>query len=566
MQSEDVYWKIDKENQFRPQIDLFSFYTVSQATFIGKLFGMLVNFAKSYEDEPLKVQSFSPQQKGLYFWWMFDGEVGNGGIGQYYYNKGSKYVPSLIKGLKALGEDEVAQLIEKYHATYSDSTKTKGTARQRGMWGSDFSLRSFDNIYYREMRPTLLNRIEKFIRKHPEHFCVDAEGNPIDGSFTGKFKLYREDGAVRWDIDILNGVPHGKSTAYSNLGKVSRIEYYEDGKKSGAVSSYQNDGSPLNLKERDSNTGIFTTRSFYKNGKRKAHYSEISRGYFTGRYQTWYENGQVEKSGRYAQEEQNEQKRIKSPRHFKVGEWKEFYENGNPRLESDTKDGVHLLLNYWDEGGNQLLKNGTGFCISENRVGSSVFVREGHYKSFKPHGVMKRYRRGILLNTTEYVEGVRHGENLQYYDTGELHWKWIYNNGKVVSRETFKRDPKFKSVKVDLVARYTINPFEDETIPIPTGEVSMINKEQVLKARRSWFPMEFRRSGKTTLTHSFVVKVDAKGVPESSNFVTGGIGGDLNYGASLSKKLRFQPFIQKGEAVPCNYFVDVTYTRLTKNN
>lgn len=72
--------------------------------------------------------------------------------------------------------------------------------------------------------------------------------------------------------------------------------------------------------------------------------------------------------------------------HFKNGKHEghgiEYYQNGQPMDEWMYKDGEFFPLNYWDENGNQTLKDGTGYKIERGGVGGGnvdkVYLENGH--------------------------------------------------------------------------------------------------------------------------------------------------------------------------------------------
>jgi antitoxin component YwqK of YwqJK toxin-antitoxin module len=47
------------------------------------------------------------------------------------------------------------------------------------------------------------------------------------------------------------------------------------------------------------------------------------------------------------------------------GYWKEYYENGNIKEIGEYKNGEYFPVDFWDEGGVQLLKKGTGKKIEK---------------------------------------------------------------------------------------------------------------------------------------------------------------------------------------------------------
>ncbi|HTN08282.1 hypothetical protein [Agriterribacter sp.] len=71
-----------------------------------------------------------------------------------------------------------------------------------------------------------------------------------------------------------------------------------------------------------------------------------------GEWKMWHENGNL-----YL-----EQNKIHGR---SDGYWKEYYESGELKEIGEYKNGEYFPIDFWDEGGNQLLKNGTGTKIEK---------------------------------------------------------------------------------------------------------------------------------------------------------------------------------------------------------
>jgi antitoxin component YwqK of YwqJK toxin-antitoxin module len=90
---------------------------------------------------------------------------------------------------------------------------------------------------------------------------------------------------------------------------------------------------------------------YYENGRvfREIHFQN---GIENGEWKMWYENdelyiSQLKKSGKTD------------------GEWKEYYENGNIKEIGEYQNNEYFPIDFWDEFGNQLLRNGTGKKIEK---------------------------------------------------------------------------------------------------------------------------------------------------------------------------------------------------------
>ena len=85
---------------------------------------------------------------------------------------------------------------------------------------------------------------------------------------------------------------------------------------------------------------------YFENGKlyREIHFCNDVEN---GEWKMWHEKGKL-----YL-----EQMKINGE---SEGYWKEYYEDGSIKEIGEYKNGEYFPLDFWDEGGCQLLKNGTG--------------------------------------------------------------------------------------------------------------------------------------------------------------------------------------------------------------
>jgi len=121
-------------------------------------------------------------QKALYYWWYVDAQVNNGGFTQYYYNDYGKYTPTIIKALNHIGDDKMAELINRSYELYLKENKKIKNA-QFGSW-EEFSnlykeIKDFDDLSYEyfNLNNQTMKNIENYIRKNPNEICLDEEGN-----------------------------------------------------------------------------------------------------------------------------------------------------------------------------------------------------------------------------------------------------------------------------------------------------------------------------------------------------------------------------------------------------
>jgi antitoxin component YwqK of YwqJK toxin-antitoxin module len=111
---------------------------------------------------------------------------------------------------------------------------------------------------------------------------------------------------------------------------------------------------------------------------REIHYS---RGIENGIWKMWHENGNL-----YIEQNKLDGK--------SVGYWKEYYESGAIKEIGEYINNEYLPIDFWDEGGNQLLKNGTGKKIEKfGSLGLDVY--EHYYES-------GRLTKEVKISNAEY--------------------------------------------------------------------------------------------------------------------------------------------------------------------
>jgi len=190
----------------------------------------------------------------------------------------------------------------------------------------------------------------------------------------------------------------GKSVAYHENGKKSRMIEYKNGEINGSLESWfptgarEVSGRIMNKQK----TGLWT--AWFKNG------TKVREGVFKedkeeGEFTWWHENGQISKKGIY---------------HNGVsdGKWQWFYENGQIKqegvLRGEKNDGV---WKDWHENGQQKMigsfKNG---------------VKDGAWTWWDDKGVVtskRKYADGLLTggndNLDTYVEKMEHYKNQRDY-------------------------------------------------------------------------------------------------------------------------------------------------------
>lgn len=174
--SEDPYWEFDEQNHFKPVIPKQEFEVQSGFDFGWLILEPLSDMILKKDNEIERGRRLSYGQKALYYWWYIDAEVTNGGFVQFYYNDCERYVPTIVKGLEYINDNEMAELIRKADLLYQKRRRVFEKAKDEEGFGdrlydqlSDFF--ALDEQYYQMNKQTML-RMEEYIRQHPHEFCT----------------------------------------------------------------------------------------------------------------------------------------------------------------------------------------------------------------------------------------------------------------------------------------------------------------------------------------------------------------------------------------------------------
>ncbi len=179
--SENPYWKFDSYNHFRPRINTADYLQMTSFNFGWLILKPICEYIQFTKNEIDKGKHLSYAQKALYYWWYVDGQVLNGGFGQFYFNGFGKYVPTIIKGLKYIGDLEMVSIIEDAEKAYQKHKQFVENTPGKVMFTDedDVNLDKLGDLtleYFGFYRQTM-QKIETYFRAHPEEICLDENGN-----------------------------------------------------------------------------------------------------------------------------------------------------------------------------------------------------------------------------------------------------------------------------------------------------------------------------------------------------------------------------------------------------
>lgn len=150
-------------------------------------------------------------------------------------------------------------------------------------------------------------------------------------------------------------------------------------------------------------------KEYYDNGLLKAK-GLMKENLKQGKWMFYFESGEIQMEINYKNDiQEGEFKRWYTNGHLAIesfyvggsndGYWKEYYENGSIKEIGEYKSGEYIPIDFWDEGGVQLLKNGTGkkiekfgyleLDIFEHYFEKGKFIKEvkissAQYRGFTP--------------------------------------------------------------------------------------------------------------------------------------------------------------------------------------
>ena len=246
------------------------------------------------------------------------------------------------------------------------------------------------------------------------------------GQKTGRWTYWYKNGAVEESSIYVNGKYHGKVTQLYPNEKIKHVGYFKFGIQD----------------------SVFT--SYYENGQvqEKGAFAQLPDSILLQPYKYWGQLAYIEPE--------------------KIGQWKYFHADGRPKmtLEYKKNDAREYLLSYWDKEGKQSVIGGNG-SIKEVYTSKRPKVEKnykngllnGKYVEWNANGTVRlegAYVNGLkdgewkmwnfvshtLYQVTTYKEGEKDGVFKEYnpnevlvidgiYKEGEKHgvWSYYFNDG-----------------------------------------------------------------------------------------------------------------------------------------
>jgi len=229
----------------------------------------------------------------------------------------------------------------------------------------------------------------------------------------GKYLEYYENGKLKSDAILANGVLTGQFTEYFDNGKLKRKMHVD---------------SATGMTFKSVKSGTCT--EFFEDGSLKGK-ARLVKGKLDGEFITYYGAGKMEKKGMY----------VKGKRE---GEWTTFYQNGEEKEKIIFKNDEAVKKKAGDKKGGSESSN----KFLNGQVKTAGNKVDGEYIEYYPTGQVqskKHYKKGVLNGPIlkyslhgqleekgEYVNGELDGEFILYMEDGTVMMKQIFDHGKVV--------------------------------------------------------------------------------------------------------------------------------------
>jgi len=519
----------DFRDQDFPKIQKADYFSLDKVYFISKIVDGLPQW---YNENQLNllIQKLRPEIKELYFWLYLDGQVSNGGFSYFFENGYAYMIPEIKKFYQRVGDDKGLEILEKAETWYQNRPKEE-------VW-MDFTLQQLDQEFFAN-DDSSESKIEAYVRANSHLYVRDENGNVFPSIFSGKAISFDPLTQGVKEIQIVNNRKEGKMTITSPEGIILREFNFENGVQVGAQRYFDFDENGDLDKEEVffPDTDIKEIRYYHPNGQLSYQGKEAPNYRKVGQQTYWHDNGTVKYS--YMMDANGNH----------TAPYFEYYSDGSKMLEVDRRENPPKYLNFWDENGVQLLKDGNGIYISESgSLPETVFRYEYQFKNYKEHGIQKMFRNGILTDYREMSDGQLHGYYRKYYPNGKLHQEYRIENGKVLE---FQEKPLFDNPK--LVAEIETEELESYLIQkeyeLSDQYPRLLNKNEVLPLITVSNEVFGVYGWDTKMFGSYLLHVDENGKVVGNDFITADNGYVSRSTESIFPHLKFEPGLKNGVPV-----------------
>lgn len=147
--------------------------TLSDDDLFETIYFQNIDIAEAAEDENKELEQFTGARKTVYVLGLFDSEIGNGGLCQFFVNSSRIVAPYVIESLRCVGADEHLNLFEEFITTnnvdVSDLESFKVFSKRGYIKQTKrFDFDSFDDKYYE--LPALQEKVVTYIKNNINEF------------------------------------------------------------------------------------------------------------------------------------------------------------------------------------------------------------------------------------------------------------------------------------------------------------------------------------------------------------------------------------------------------------
>ena len=386
--------------------------------------------------------------------------------------------------------------------------------------------------------------IETYIRTHSDLYITDEDGNFFPENFTGNISSVDPITNERKEFEVKDNQLHGVLKIFSSEGFISKELNYENGVQLGTQKEYDKEGRLFKTEVIHSQPRKTEISYFFPNGQIEVSLTKDSLGNEIGEHSKWYENGVLE--WKYTLDKKGNH----------TGPFFEYYSNGKKKLEVDQREDKTRYINFWDENGNQLLKDGSGIYYDEYHIGKSTYKNEYQFKDFLEDGIQKGYKNGILQSYKEMKNGKPEGYFREYYSNGKLKEEYLIEDGKVISNIS---KPLFENPKLNAGIETSLDE-KSMTLrdyPLSDEYPELLNEAEV--AEQIIFPSEgFELYGwDKKLRASYLLHINDSGEISGFDFFVADNGYVTNVIEEAFPKFKFKPGLKNGKPVTSYLFLRV---------
>ncbi|OOG76541.1 toxin-antitoxin system YwqK family antitoxin [Algoriphagus sp. A40] len=409
----------------------------------------------------------------------------------------------------------------------------------------DLKLDSLDQAFYAN-KDSSESRVEAFVRANSHLYVRDENGEIFPKTFSGKALSFDPLTQGTKEVEVKNNKKEGSMKIQSPDGVLLKELNYENGVQVGLQRYFDEDGTLDREEVLFADSDIKEIRYYHPNGQLSYLGNEDSNYKKIGPQTYWYENGEVKYS--YFMDENGNH----------TAPYLEFYPDGSKMLEVDRREAPPKYLNFWDEKGEHLLKDGNGSYIYESgTVPESVFRYEYQFKNYLEDGIQRMFINGILIEYREMLDGKTDGYSKKFYPNGKLHQEYLIKNGKVLE---FQEMPLFDQPK--LVVEIETEELESYLIQkeyeLSDQYPRLLNKEEVLPLITVSQDVFSVYGWDKKMFGSYLLHIDENGKVIGNEFFTADNGYVSQSIEAIFPKLEFEPGLKNGVPVKSYLWLKVS--------